>query len=287
MTRRVSRVITLVILAGVLLLVDPLAAQTGSTRAAADSVGDLPLSVVPAPDDGALLAVLLTGDGGWAAGDKSLAQAFAARNVAVVGLSSPRYLIRRRTPDEAAADLARILRHFLSAWNRRRVLIVGYSRGADIGPFMVSRLPPDLRRRVDLLVLLGPGERTSFKFGLADLIRDPHGPDALPVAPEVARLRHVPVLCIYGATDRSAICRSLEQAGVARAVVRSGGHVVHGDEGPRLVAEILAALSTHSVSSKAMEPATQVMTTSAQRKQPSATRSSTWRRGADRERRLP
>jgi type IV secretory pathway VirJ component len=248
-------------------------------------VGDLPLFVVPAAD-GPLLAVLLTGDGGWAAGDKSLAQAFAARNVAVVGLSSPRYLSQRRTPEEAAADLARILRHFLGTWGRDRVIVVGYSRGADIGPFMVSRLLPDLRARIDLLVLLGPGERTSFKFGLTDLVRAPHGDDALPVAPEVARLQDLRILCVYGASDRSAICPALATRGV-ETIVRTGGHVVQGDEGPALVAEILSVLSTHSASSNAMAPATQVITTSAQRKQPSATRSSARRLGADRERRLP
>jgi type IV secretory pathway VirJ component len=232
--------LTLGVVAGIPLRGPGLAAQADLIPLGSDSVGDLPLSVVPAPK-GSLLAVLLTGDGGWAAGDRSLAQAFAARNVAVVGLSSPRYLSEGRTPDEAAADLARILRHFLQAWNRDRVLVVGYSRGADIGPFMVSRLPPNLRRRVALLVLLGPSEEASFKFGLLDLIRTPHRGDELPVAPEVARLHGLPVLCIYGTTDRSAICPLLERAGVARTVVRSGGHVVRGDEGPRLVGRILAA----------------------------------------------
>jgi type IV secretory pathway VirJ component len=240
-TRRM--LLTLGLVAGIPLLPQRLAAQSSPATPATDSVGDLPLSVVPAPD-GPLLAVLLTGDGGWAAGDKSLAKAFATRNVAVVGLSSPRYLSQRRTPDEAAAALARIMRHFLRAWNRERVVVVGYSRGADIGPFMVSRLPLDLRRRVDLLVLLGPEEQASFKFGVLDLIRAPHGGDELPVAPEVARLHGVPVLCIYGQSDRNAICPALERAGLAPVLVRDGGHVVHGDEGPALVRAILDALPT-------------------------------------------
>lgn len=238
MTTMRGMLLTLGLLAWIPPLLERLAAQTNPAPSATDSVGDLPLSVVLAPE-GPLLAVLLTGDGGWAAGDKSLAKAFATENVAVVGLSSPRYLSRRRTPDEAAADLARIMRHFLRVWNRERVIVVGYSRGADIGPFMVARLPKDLRERVDMMVLLGPGEQASFKFGLLDLIRTPHDADELPVAAEVARLHGLPVLCIYGRTDRSAICPSLERAGLARVLVRDGGHVVHGDEGPTLVRAIL------------------------------------------------
>jgi type IV secretory pathway VirJ component len=208
-----------------------------------DSVplGDLPLFPVQAPP-GPLLAVLLTGDGGWAAGDKSLAAAFVRRNVAVVGLSSPRYLAHGRTTDQAAEDLARIIRHFLDAWHRERVVVVGYSRGADIGPFMVSRLPPALREHVVLTALLGPGELASFKFGLLDILRAHGGPKGLPVSAEVAKLRGMPVLCIYGSRDSGAICPSLDRAGLARAVVRAGGHALHGDEGPALVQVILAAL---------------------------------------------
>ena len=121
------------------------AALTAARPLAAQSdVEDLPLSLTPATP-GPLLAVLLTGDGGWAAGDKSMAQALAQRGVAVAGLNSARYVERARTPDEAAGDLARIMRHFLGAWHRQRVVLIGYSRGADLIPFMVSRLPADLR----------------------------------------------------------------------------------------------------------------------------------------------
>jgi len=106
----------------------------------------------------------------------------------------------------------------------------------------VARLPEDLRKHVAMLVLLGPGKQASFKFSLLDLTRSHHGDDSLPVEPQVAQLRAISVLCIYGATDRGAICPALGQAGLARSIRRNGGHVVHGDEGPALVQEILTEL---------------------------------------------
>jgi type IV secretory pathway VirJ component len=211
----------------------PVAAQT--------EVADLPLSLTPAPP-GPLLAVLLTGDGGWAAGDKSMAQALAQRGVAVVGLNSARYVDRARTPDEAASDLARILRHFLGTWHRQRVVLVGYSRGADLIPFMASRLPSDLRDKVAMTALIGPGQWASFEFSLLDLARSHARPDTFPVQPEVAKLRGTPVLCLYGSRDRGAICRSLADASLARAVEHAGGHRVSGGDGPALVDTILDAL---------------------------------------------
>jgi type IV secretory pathway VirJ component len=204
-------------------------------------VDDLPLTLVPTAE-GSLLAVLLTGDGGWASGDRSMAKAFAQHNVAVVGLSSPRYLAKERTPAQASADLARILEHFLTAWHRERAIVVGYSRGADIGPFMVSRLPGELRDRVALTALLGPGPSASFRFGVFDLLRSHTTSGGLRVAPEVAKLRGLPVLCIYGSSDRGAICSSLAAAGLAHALVRNGGHAIGASEGPPVADEILAAV---------------------------------------------
>lgn len=240
--------VTLKLILAVSVAGPPLAAQSqghsselSGAPIAFQGVGDLPLSLSPAPA-GPMLAVVLSGDGGWAAGDKSLAKAFVAERVAVVGLNSPRYLEQQRTPEEAGSDLARILRHFLSTWNRERAVVVGYSRGADIGPFMVSRLPADLRAHVAMLVLLGPGEQASFRFNMLDIARSHHGDPSLPVEPEVAKLRDLPVLCIYGETDRGAICQALDQARLAHAMIRNGGHVVHGDEGPTLAKEILAQL---------------------------------------------
>jgi type IV secretory pathway VirJ component len=249
-------------------------------------VGDLPLTLMQTPR-GSLLAVVITGDGGWASGDKSLAAAFVRRNVAVVGLSSPKYLIHGITPDEAGQDLARILGHFLDAWHRDRAVVVGYSRGADIGPFMVSRLPRTLRDRVALTALLGPGQKASFRFALLDLFREHGGSRSLPVGAEVAKLRGTPVLCIYGAKDQGAICPALQAGGLARAVVRSGGHAVHGSDGPALVDVILGGLpSSGSESSNATAAATNVITAKAQMKQPSAARSSRRLRAGSGERRL-
>ncbi len=192
---------------------------------------------------GHTLAVLMSGDGGWAAGDQGLSAALAAHGVPVVGLSAPRYLAHARSPDEGAGDLARIMRHYMSAWERDSVVVIGYSRGADLVPFMVSRLPAELRRRVGLVVLLGPSSEAEFQFHLVDLIADVHRPYDLAVAPEVKRLRGTPVLCIYGRSDRTAICPALDSTG-ARPVVRDGGHMVTREEGPALADTILSALNS-------------------------------------------
>ena len=203
-------------------------------------VAGLPLIEVPACGTGQLLAVLVTGDGGFAGGDRGLSFALAARGVSVVALDAPRYLARTRNPDAAARDLGRILRHYSAAWGRDRAIVVGYSRGADLAPFMVSRLPEDLRRGITVVALLGPSEWAGFQFHLIDLVMNIHRASDLSVRRELQRLRGIPVLCIYGRADRGAICPTLDSL-LARPIVRGGGHEVEEREGPALADTILAA----------------------------------------------
>ena len=57
----------------------------------------------------------------------------------------------------AEQDVDRILRHYLAAWDKRNVVLIGNSQGADVLPFVVNRLPPHMRARVCLTALLSLG----------------------------------------------------------------------------------------------------------------------------------
>jgi len=178
------------------------------------------------------LAVIWSGDGDWAGFVRGLTREFNAAGVPVVGLKSRSWLTQRpaKNPDLAGQDLARIVRTYLTAWGADSILLVGYSRGADLLPFAVARLPADLRNRVGLLALVSPAVNANFNFHLVDLISDKHRPDDLELAPEVRRLAGVPILCVYGTLDKSALCPQLE-AGIAQTVARESGHHMEDPEG--------------------------------------------------------
>jgi type IV secretory pathway VirJ component len=204
------------------------AAGVGAPAAAPlPPVDDLPIVEVPAKQPaGDLLAVMVSGDGGWAGIDHDVANVLAGKGVPVVGLNSLQYFWNARTPDGAAADLQRIARHYLGAWGRQQLLLVGYSLGADVLPFMAGRLPPDLLGRVRLIVLLGPSRMTSFEFHLTDWLGGSGGGDR-PVLPEVAKLRGRPVLCLYGQEETDSLCTEI--GGLGKAVALQGSHHFGGD----------------------------------------------------------
>ena len=206
-------------------------------RTTTPAVADLSLVEVPASGraGGDKLAVLLTGDGGWAEIDKRLAAGFAAAGVPVVGWSSLEYYWTPRTPDGAAADLARIIDHFTTTWQKDRVLVVGYSFGADVASFLVNRLPPRAKAHVAQVALLGASDTAAFEFHLDSWLGGGADPRH-PTIPEIERLS-VPVTCVSAADETDSVCRVVKGAHIRPLSIGEGHHF--GGEYDRLVGEIL------------------------------------------------
>ncbi|OJW94026.1 alpha/beta fold hydrolase [Thiobacillus sp. 65-1402] len=193
---------------------------------AAKGVGYLPLVEVAAGRPGDTLAILLTGDGGWAGLDRGLAAALAERGVAVIGWDSLQYYWNPRTPDAAARDLASVMEYYRTALKRQRIILIGYSFGAEVLPFLASRLPAELKAHIEKIVLLGPGTRAHFEFKLADWLGGAEGGQE--VSSEIARLGGLPVECVHGSEEHDSLCTQLD-AGLARSVTLPGGHHFDGD----------------------------------------------------------
>lgn len=185
------------------------------------SLADLPLVELPAPGKGDTFAVLLSGDGGWAGLDKEVADALVAKGIAVVGFDSLRYFWKPRTPEGLAVDLDRTLRYYAAHWKKSKVVLVGYSQGADVLPFAVNRLPAATRALVAQTVLLGLGDNASFEFHLANWMGKD---DGLPIRPEVLKLEAADTLCVYGDDDDDSICPKIPPGHVHVAALPGGHH---------------------------------------------------------------
>jgi type IV secretory pathway VirJ component len=196
---------------------------------AGPAVTDLPLVEVPAKAGagGELMALIISGDGGWAGLDREVAGALAAKGIPVVGLNALQYFWTARNPEGLAKDLERVLRHYLTAWNRQKVILIGYSFGADVLPSATNHLSADLLGKVKLLALLGPSQKATFEFHVSDWLGG--GDSGSPVLPEVKKLGgHPPVLCLHGAKEEDSLCPELTPA-QGRSVELPGAHHFGGD----------------------------------------------------------
>ena len=148
------------------------------------------------------LAVILSGDGGWAGADRELAKVLSHdRGVPVVGFDTLQYFWRSRTPDAAASDLDKVIRHYLTAWKRKKVMLIGYSYGADVLPFIAAKLPGEVKSALDLVALIGPSASVPFEIRINEDKKS-----ELQLLPEIEKIQTMPLVCVPAAAEAESLC---------------------------------------------------------------------------------
>jgi type IV secretory pathway VirJ component len=184
----------------------------------------LPLEYVWADRTRALL-VFVSGDGGWASIDRGVSGVLSGRGVSVVGLNSQSYFWNERTPDQAGADLARIVDVADSL--HVPVFAGGYSMGAETVPFMVNSWPEaDRRRRISGEVLIAPSKTATFEFKVMNMLF--RAKETPYLVADAVKAGHVPTVCLSGKSEapRDTACNDLGTA--AEAVTLPGSHHFDG-----------------------------------------------------------
>jgi len=197
---------------------------------------ELPLIEMPSPErDVAVL--ILSGDGGWVDLARDIADELSSRKFAVIGFDTLQYFWNKQSPETASADLNRIVTAYQTGWKKKKILLVGYSWGADLLPFMVRDLPESTRQAVAGVALIGPSRKTEFEFDVAELERNSEATGAL-ILPAVKKLAPLPVLCLGGLNEHESVCRAIErsQAELPNVKVQmlEGGHMFGRERGELL-----------------------------------------------------
>jgi type IV secretory pathway VirJ component len=203
-----------------------LPSDAGGSAVGGVRVDRLPLIVVPSVRSGDTFAVMYSGDSGWAPQAQAMASRLAADGVPVVGVNSVRYLVFRKTPDQAAADLAAVIDQYSQAWGRPRVILIGYSFGGDVLPFIAEHLPASELERVRLLALISPSDHGDLAFRGVSWF-DWQWPGAKPLEPALKALSGVPMICIHADHDPRQACNRFPGE-VIRPIGLPGGHRYQG-----------------------------------------------------------
>ena len=195
-----------------------LKADTGGEQ----DVSDLPLIELPAAHSRGMLAIVMSGDGGWRDLDKTIGEQLQEDGVSVVGWDSLRYFWSEKSPEQVSRDLARVLRVYGARWHADSFALIGYSFGADVMPFAYNRLPPAVREKVAIVSLLGFARAADFQVRVTGWLGMPPSDKALQAQPEVDRVPAGLVQCFYGEDEEDTLCPAL--AGTREVIRTSGGH---------------------------------------------------------------
>ncbi|WP_082054408.1 AcvB/VirJ family lysyl-phosphatidylglycerol hydrolase [Methyloterricola oryzae] len=170
-------------------------------------------------------AVMLSGDGGWAAFDRGVSAELVRRGIDTVGWNSLNYFWKPKSPEQTARDLERVIQRYARDWQKTEVVLIGYSFGADVLPFVVDRLPLAVRARLRLIVLIGLSSNAAFEFHLSEWLGNPVVSDRWLTVPEIGRMtQRDQVICIYGSDETDSACPSAAKLGVTAARLKGDHH---------------------------------------------------------------
>lgn len=173
---------------------------------------------VPAPDsipcvivrektaaESNLMAILFSGDGGWYGFEQSISRHLAEKGIPVVGIDTRKYFWNRRSPEKTASDMTDILKFYEKEWNKTGFILIGYSQGAEIVPFVLSRLPEDQKSRAASLVMLSPDTRTDFEIHLSNMLGIGNKQNTYNVIKEISGIKKTKQIIIYGENEKTEV----------------------------------------------------------------------------------
>ncbi len=204
---------------------------------------DLPLVEALVPPIHDTVAIFYSGDGGWREIDQRIAARLNDGGVPVIGVDALRYFWCEKAPDETARDLSTIIAHYRQRLGVSRVVLIGYSFGANLLPRVYGLMPQADRETVSLLSLLALSRQADFEIAMTGWLgaagTGRHGD---PVD-HLASAEAGKIQCVYGLEEEASGCTPLASRvkdGV-QLIARPGGH--HFDENYERVAdEILARI---------------------------------------------
>jgi type IV secretory pathway VirJ component len=191
----------------------------------APSTSDLPLKVTEATTGTASnrMVVFISGDGGWKDFDQQICDGLAAQGMPVVGLNALKYFWKEKTPDVAAWDLSRIMSEYARKWGKKEIVLIGYSFGGEVMPFMFNRLPDDQKKRVVGQVMISASDKADFAFHVTSWL-DKASSSAKPVKPELDMMLHQRILFLYGSDEDCSWVKPLAKGNFELKILEGGHH---------------------------------------------------------------
>jgi type IV secretory pathway VirJ component len=187
----------------------------------------LPL-VLEKSDSTNYLVFHVTGDGGMRGFDIKLSDEFRDHRFSYIILNAYKYFWSPKTPDQLASDIIPVIKDYLAKWDKNEIVLSGFSFGAEVIPFLFTRLPEDLKQKVKLVVLLTPASTSDFTIHLTDMI-GADGKYANDVVKEVEKITTAPVLTIFGEKEDSSFPQNLKKDNYQTLFIKGSHHFTDAD----------------------------------------------------------
>lgn len=134
------------------------------------------------------LIFYLSGDAGFNTFSKKLSNQIFERNYDITALDSKTYFWTAKTPRQTTKDITNYLKTTLKTRKNQKIVLLGYSFGADVLAFIVNRLPPEIHQKLVAVIFLDPSKTADFEVSLQGMLFDKARGD-YEVLPEINKMK--------------------------------------------------------------------------------------------------
>jgi len=153
-------------------------------------------------------------------------QALNKQGYAVIGLNAKEYFWSRKKPQEAANAIEAAINESNKQWKKKNIVLIGYSFGADVAPFMLTHFSSAISSKVTHLILLSPSTKTDFEIHVLQMLG--WGKDAGESVPAEINKISAPVTVITGDDENEFPFNQLKIKN-KQLIKMPGGHHYDGD----------------------------------------------------------
>ncbi|MGJ1433233.1 AcvB/VirJ family lysyl-phosphatidylglycerol hydrolase [Sphingobacterium spiritivorum] len=187
--------------------------------------------------------LFFSGDGGLNTFSNNLCSTLANKGYGISAVDSKKYFWNKKSPQQLATDMAGYLHKMLDKRPNTQFVIAGFSFGADAVPFLVNRLPADLKSKLYRAVMIEPSTSTDLEIHLADMVGRSHVKRSLDVIAEINKIENTQTLLLMGNDTRDFPSSQLATKHV-RIQVLKGDHHFDGHE-DEVANAVISELTSH------------------------------------------
>jgi type IV secretory pathway VirJ component len=207
------------------------------------NISDLPIMTYASVDTSKPIIIYYTGDGGFNSFSTGFAKQFNSKGYPVVSFNCLKSFWKSKTPDQSASEASTLINYYENTWKRKKIILIGYSFGADVLPFIFTRLSKNETDDVRQIVLLSPSNHTDFEVHLTEMLgKSRKGTNNVPA--EINKINQVPILIASGEKEEGGINFSALKITNYQKMTIPGGH--HYDSDP---AEVVNSIIKYLIKS--------------------------------------
>ena len=177
--------------------------------------GDLPLAIIPSAEkNDQPLAFFISGDGGWTSFDQAVCEKFAEKGIPVVGLDAQKYFWDEKQPGQVSNEITPAILHYMKLWNKKSIVLLGYSFGACVAPFIASNFTEPMQEILKGVYCFSPDLTGDFEIHLTDMLHM-KTKDKYDVVKEMKQIKAMNPVCIFGNDEDEETLKAFSGNGIS------------------------------------------------------------------------